>query len=165
MPKGVYERTPDNIRKPRVYPPEIVALACDMYLSGMTVAEIRAEFPRGYRVQTILERHLSVRRAQAKRDQRGQQNTAWKGDSVSYDGAHMRLYELRGPARSHPCVDCGETADEWSYGGTCPTEQISDRGCRYCTHPEHYRPRCRSCHRALDARIRRSRQEEAAPHA
>ena len=137
--------------KPREYPAEIVEMARSMYLSGMTVAEMRQVFPKGYRVQTILERYLPERRTPAKRDQRGEKNTSWKGDDVTYGGVHFRLASMNGPAGSHQCADCGEWADEWSYNGGCPDEKRDpDSGCPYSTDPDRYAPRCHSCHTALD---------------
>lgn len=165
MPKGVYLRTPENTRKPRVYPPHIVELACSMYEDGMTVAEIRAVFPKGYRVQTILERHLPERRPQAKRDQRGVANHMWRGDDAGYQATHLRL----GAAAEHSCVDCGGNAQEWSYEGGCPDEKRGKSGSPYCTHADHYQPRCTKCHRAYDFKGHRPNgqwlsREEVMPH-
>lgn len=132
---------------PREYPTEIVDLICGMYGSGMTVAEIRQAAPKGYRVQTILERYLPERRPAIKRDQRGAANSMWRGEAASYTAIHLRL----GNASLCRCVDCGRGAREWSYQHDCPDEKTDTRtGCRYCHHREHYVPRCRSCHRRYD---------------
>lgn len=154
-PKGVYVRTPENTRKPRSYPPEIVDLACSMYEAGMTVAEIREVFPRGYRVQTLLERYLPARRPAVKRDQRGPQNASWRGDDLGYSAAHLRVYEARGSASSHICVDCGNQAKDWSYVGNCPRERRDpETGCAYSPDVARYEARCRVCHRAYDLALR-----------
>lgn len=138
-------------RKPREYPPDVVELICSMYRNGMTVAEIRAAAPRGYRVQTILERYLPERRPAAKRNQDGAANHMWKGSDAGYQAAHLRLAQLNGKARDHQCADCEKQAADWSYEGGCPDEQRSPVGSPpYCIHPDHYRPRCRPCHRAHD---------------
>lgn len=43
----------------------------------------------------------------------------------------------------------------WSYDGTDPDERTDPaRGCRYSPDPDHYRPRCRSCHRRAPTRRR-----------
>lgn len=67
---------------------------------------------------------------------------------VGYWSSHQRVKALRGPARAHPCADCGAPACDWSYDGADPDERIDpDRGYRYSLDPGHYRARCRSCHR------------------
>lgn len=131
-------------RRPREYPPEIVALVCGMYQNGMTIAEIREAAPKGYRVQTILERYLPERRPASKRNQRGAANAAWRGSDAGYHAVHLRL----GRAADHECVDCGAPAAEWSYAHGCPDELRAHSP--YCHHPNHYSPRCRKCHRAYD---------------
>lgn len=155
MPKGIYERTAENAPKPRQYPQDIVDLACGMYEQGMTVAEIRAVFPKGYRVQTILERHLDYRRACAKREQSGEKNHMWKGDSAGYSAAHLRLQVALGRANEHACSDCDEKAADWSYCGSCPEERNGVTSPPYCVHPEHYKPRCTRCHHHYDSKGRR----------
>jgi hypothetical protein len=72
------------------------------------------------------------------------------GDAVSYRGAHSRLLRARGSATTHSCVGCGSPARDWSYDNNDPDERTSDKGLRYSVHPEHYVPRCRSCHRRFD---------------
>lgn len=141
MPRG---------REPREYPPEVVDLVCGMYRDGLTVAEIRAVAPKGYRVQTILERYLPERRAAARREQRGPANHMWKGPDCGYQAAHLRVAASKGKARQHPCVDCGKPAHDWSYAHGCPTEISSQGRPPYCVHPDHYQARCRPCHRAYD---------------
>lgn len=143
---------PGSGAKPRQYPSEIVELICGMYERGMTVAEIRGAAPRGYRVQTILERYLPARRSAAKREQRGSANHMWKGDDCGYQAAHLRLAASCGAASSLSCADCGRPADDWSYEGGCSSEIRSNGAPPYCTHLDHYKPRCRPCHRAYDRR-------------
>lgn len=138
-------------RPKREYPPEIIELARAMYEDqGMTVAEIRAAFPKGYRVQTILERHVASRRAAAKRDQTGERNHMWR-DDPGYQAAHLRVASERARASEHACIDCDERAAEWSYDHTDPQELTDQSGRRYSADPSHYDPRCISCHRRHDA--------------
>ena len=133
-------------RKPRDYPPDIVQMICEMYRSGMTVAEIRKEAPKGYRVQTILERYLPERRSAAKRDQRGPSNHMWS-NHPGYQARHLRL----GQASAYSCIDCGNPAEEWSYIGGCAQEMRDGaHPSPYCLHDHHYSPRCRRCHRRHD---------------
>lgn len=143
---------PGSGAKPRVYPREVVELVCGMYSQGMTVAEIRKAAPRGYRVQTILERYLPERRKAAKRNQRGPLNHMWS-DDCGYQAAHLRIAGARGKAASHDCHDCGGKADDWSYIQDCPDERAQEGSPAYCLHINHYAPRCRPCHRAYDAKV------------
>lgn len=145
MPRG---------RTPRVYPQDVVDLVCGMYRDGMTVAEIRRAAPAGYRVQTILERHLSERRPAIKRDQSGEKNAMWKTADFGYQAAHLRVATSKGKASSHACIDCGARANDWSYVHDCPHELRQAGRPAYCAHVEHYEPRCRSCHRAYDRKDR-----------
>lgn len=146
---------PGSGKKPREYPTEVVELVCGMYRDGMTVAEICRVAPKGYRVQTILERYLPSRRPLGKRDQAGEKNATWKGDALGYEAAHARVKRLYGRARSHACVDCGTQARDWSYIGGCPRElTCPDNGCRYSPDPARYVPRCVPCHRRYDAQMR-----------
>lgn len=73
---------------------------------------------------------------------------------VSYTAAHQRVYRTKGSANLHPCVDCGSTAREWSYDHSDPGEwsTLSPTGAPlvYSGKPEHYVPRCTSCHRLFD---------------
>lgn len=161
-PKGVYERTPENRPKPRAYPEHIVESVRRMYLDeGMTVAEVQAALPQGFKAQRIIERHIPERRPAIKRDQRGERNDSWKGDDASYQAAHLRM----GKVSESTCADCPSVAQHWSYQGGCPAERGGVDSPLYCTHPEHYAPRCVRCHHHYDHKGRRpngqfvSRQE------
>jgi hypothetical protein len=101
--------------KPREYPQEIVDLIIGWYQEGLTVAEIRAVAPKGYRVQTILTRYLPERRSAAKRNQRGEANHMWKGDLAGYQALHLRVDAARGkPMRCDWCESEGEPRYEWA---------------------------------------------------
>ena len=67
----------------------------------------------------------------------------------TYRSMHQSIARNRGNASDHSCVDCGNRAAHWSYNHECPDEQMDKRGV-WCPHPEHYSPRCISCHRAHD---------------
>lgn len=91
-----------------------------------------------------------VRKSPGWRGATGPAHPCWKGDSISYDGAHTRVYATRGAAKDHPCVDgCGRQAEHWSYTYADPN-QLSDPQGPYSTDPSFYVPRCRSCHRLHD---------------
>lgn len=76
--------------------------------------------------------------------------------SPSYEAMHSRLKHRKGLARRLPCVDCGAPARHWSYDHKDPNELTSPTGREYSANPEHYQPRCRSCHHELDKRYRQS---------
>ena len=154
---------PGSGAKPREYPAEIVALAVDMYAAGHTIAEVQGALPAGFKAQRIIERHVPVRRTAAKRDQRGPRNHMWKS-TPGYQAAHLRLGDERGS-----CTDCGEPAQHWSYVGGC-AEELTDNSLTYCTHQNHYEPRCVACHQTYDGRNRDASgryapNEEVTPHA
>lgn len=149
---------PRPVRAKRVYPAAVIKKATKLYRDGMTVAEVQTAIGSGYKAQLILERYLPARRSTAKRDQYGERNDSWRGDSAGYDAVHARLKEWFGPASTLTCADCGVPAHDWSYCGTCDAEQVAANGCSYCSHPEHYAPRCVSCHRKFDAAMRAARR-------
>lgn len=74
---------------------------------------------------------------------------------VTYLAAHKRVYRARGQAAVLPCVDCGQPAAEWSYRHGCADERVGEPRpglmAAFCVHPEHYDPRCKSCHGIYDA--------------
>lgn len=83
----------------------------------------------------------------------GPTHPTWKGTDIGYTGAHRRVVRLRGPAAQYACVDCGKTAEDWSYDNADPNELIGSDpwdGIAYSADPAHYWPRCRSCHRKHD---------------
>lgn len=72
---------------------------------------------------------------------------------LTYYAAHERVKRLRGPARTHRCVDCGEWARDWSLRNDAVTHLgVNKRGdtCRLSADPMDYEPRCRSCHKKYD---------------
>lgn len=75
----------------------------------------------------------------------------------TYSGIHGWLRTNKGPAREYNCVDCGGTADEWSYTYGDPQERYNDFGHPYSVDPDYYQPRCVSDHRlhdrAMEARV------------
>ena len=137
--------------KPRVYPQEIVDLICGMYRDGMTVAEISAAAPKGYRVQTILERHLPKRRVAAKRDQAGAANHMWRGDEAGYQALHLRVEAARG--KPHECSKCGSTEGRMEWANLTGNYADVDDYARMCV----------SCHRNFDAARRRLTERRTSP--
>jgi len=89
----------------------------------------------------------------------GPRNPAWRGDEVSYVGAHARVWRVRGSPRSHMCEMCENPAAEWAYDHRDPRERRSPRGYPYSPDPGHYRPLCIPCHRREDWSRRRASQD------
>lgn len=85
----------------------------------------------------------------------GADNPGWRGDDVSYDGAHHRLRRLRGKASAHLCAECGAQAHEWAYDRRDPNELHGEHQGMpvvFSRHITHYEPLCRSCHRRRDSK-------------
>lgn len=133
---------PGSGAKPREYPAHVVEEACWLYASGFTVAEVSERIGPGYRVQTILERHLPRLRVAAKRDQRGERNHMWKGTDANYQAMHVRVQSARGKADHCELCDDG-TKFEWA-NVSGDYADVDD-----------YMALCLSCHRHLDAARRR----------
>lgn len=72
-----------------------------------------------------------------------------KGDPT-YGARHRRVEAAKGKANGHSCIDgCGRQAQDWTQiHGTTGLE------------PEHYEPRCRSCHRRYDGHTRLTDEEQ-----
>lgn len=84
---------------------------------------------------------------------RGELNPNWSGEEVGYIGAHKRVYRKHGSAKQHECADCSAPADQWSYNHDDPierTELVNGTTVAFSTDPNHYSPRCFSCHTKLD---------------
>jgi hypothetical protein len=79
------------------------------------------------------------------------------GDVRSYNAVHIWLRKNFGSASTYSCVDCGSTADHWSYTKDDPNELVETSapwsGCSYSIHAEFYTPRCTSCHWRFDGKI------------
>ena len=78
----------------------------------------------------------------------------FKGDDVTYDGAHNRVKGERGSASNYPCAMCGGQAQSWAYRHSDPDQKVGTsgkgKGFTYSTNPDHYWPACRSCHTHWD---------------
>lgn len=78
------------------------------------------------------------------------------GNDISYNTAHRRVRDAKGPAADHACVTCGCQADEWAYDHADPLARLvpADRprlaGMPYSLNVDHYQPMCKSCHKAFD---------------
>ena len=79
----------------------------------------------------------------------GPTHPAYKGEAVTYSGAHMRVRAWRGRADQYSCIDCGRQAQQWSYDHRDPAEMSCREG-PFSVDVWHYEPRCVSCHKAYD---------------
>lgn len=71
--------------------------------------------------------------------------------SPEYKRMHARLRKLRGPARDYDCIDCGQTAAEWSLSADSSLYGIESRKTfPYSQNVEDYAPRCTKCHGIYD---------------
>jgi len=76
-----------------------------------------------------------------------------RGPVIAYATSHKRVVNVKGRAKDHACVDCGKPALDWSYDHADPDEIISGpprAGMPYSLDPDHYHPRCKSCHTRFD---------------
>lgn len=128
------------------YPAEIVQQVRETYQSGLTQKEVAAKLGISFKVvQRVMTNHDIPRRAQAKRNQFGPANTAWKGDAAQYQALHLRVATVRGkPSR---CDQCGTTTArryEWA-NLTGNYRDVND-----------YRRMCVPCHRIYDNQRKRN---------
>ena len=78
-----------------------------MYAEGMTQVEIAVALSTSRRSVLLFMRRCGIQpRVAAKRDQKGEKNSTWKGDLVKYKPAHNRVYAARG--RPQRCERCGK---------------------------------------------------------
>jgi len=85
------------------------------------------------------------------------EGSPWRFEDTTYNLAHVRVKKLRGKASEYSCVDCGGPAEDWSYQGGSPREQLEQqRGCllAFSSDPFDYDPRCKLCHKTYDNRDR-----------
>jgi hypothetical protein len=134
MPKGVYQRKP---RPPKQYPAEMVRQVSELYASGMTIEEVAEVIGSTFKVVwRLMGNHGIPRRVAAKRDQRGEKNSYWKGDAAGYAAFHKRLDALHGKAKR--CDVCGADDPDKQYDWANLTGRYEDTS--------DYKRMCRSCH-------------------
>lgn len=112
-----------------------------LYESGMTINEVAQQVGCTYRaLWFFMQRNNIPRRVAAKRNQFGPANSNWKGDEISYKGAHDRVYAERG--RPSECHHCGVTDENKRYEWANVSGRHHD--------PSDYIRLCRSCHCKYD---------------
>lgn len=96
-------------------------------------------------IHKFMRRHNIPTRTAAKRNQKGPNNDYWKGNSVSYKGAHQRVRAEKGEPEA--CEHCGATAEEKRLEWANLSGKFHD--------PNDYIPLCVKCHRGFDAKKRK----------
>jgi hypothetical protein len=81
-----------------------------------------------------------------------------RSNDIGYGSMHQRVRTDRGSASAYACVDCGATAQHWSYDHSGRSECASTQGA-YSTDVSTYEPRCVPCHKVYDLRIASDRTQ------
>lgn len=89
------------------------------------------------------------RRRDGRYQRYGPEHHNWNPE-IGYHGLHKRLRRVRGNARTHPCVDCGQPAREWALRHDAENIVTDERGRRYSRDLHDYDARCAPCHGAYD---------------
>jgi len=74
----------------------------------------------------------------------------WKGDQGGYYAAHSRVVRKFGKASEYNCIDCQDVAVQWSYDHKAHDEKVDTKRGAFSLDPNHYWPRCCSCHKKFD---------------
>lgn len=112
-----------------------------LYLLGFTLDEVAREMGTSAKpVLNCLKRRGIPRRSKAKRNQLKENNPQWKGDRVTYKGAHCRISSWLGQPKK--CENCGTTNPSIKYEWASMSGKYHD--------PHDYKRLCCSCHKQLD---------------
>lgn len=138
--------------KLKIYDDHLVTRVSDLYAAGHTQSEVAAMIGVSQKVvYNVMRRHGIKARVAAKRDQRGEKNSTWKGAAAKYDALHIRVQVLRGaPSKCETCGTTTAKAFDWAN----LTGNYQD--------PWDYKRLCRSCHHRLDGKVRNLRRKEVA---
>lgn len=79
----------------------------------------------------------------------GPEHHNWNPD-IGYRSLHHRLERTRGNANTHPCVDCGQPAREWSLRHDALHVVIDHNARVFSRDLADYEARCAACHKAYD---------------
>lgn len=119
----------------------------EKYLSGMSQLEIADGAGVSLKsVQKSLKRSSIQCRPKIKRNQMGENNLMWKGDSIGYKSAHNRVRSHRGAPEK--CTHCGAANSEKNLEWASVNKRYHD--------PSDYIALCVPCHRKWDAKRRMS---------
>ena len=134
---------PGSGSKPKVYPSELVDLVRAEYGKGRTQEEVALAVGVSQKViWRLMARHGIAARVAAKREQRGANNSCWKGDSAKYAALHLRVASARGTPSK--CGHCGTESGCFDWASvTRHYQDVND-----------YIRLCRSCHNKFDGKVR-----------
>lgn len=114
-----------------------------MYETGHTQAEIAVYMGTTQKVIWRFMRNNGIKaRKAAKRDQRGEKNSSWKGEKALYGSYHQRVKSNRGRASDYGCCVCGAKGQGRFFDWANLTGNYNDI--------MDYAPMCRPCHREYD---------------
>ena len=112
-----------------------------LYESGMTQGEVAIEMELTQKIVWRCLRDSNIKcRVAAPRNQKGDFNNNWKGDSVTYAAFHYRIKALKGSPKH--CDVCGTNDPMKSYDWANLSGKYDD--------PADYKRMCRSCHWKYD---------------
>lgn len=135
MPRGA---------KPKVYDPSTVESVRRLYEAGSTQTEVASTLGISQKVVwKLMIRHGIKARVAAKRDQRGPNNSSWRGSDATYQALHVRVQQARGTPSK--CSHCGtESAPRFEWANlTGNYDDVND-----------YIRLCVSCHHKMDGHVR-----------
>lgn len=134
--------------KPKVYPASLVEKVRALYDAGHTQCEVAQMVGVSQKVVwNLMSRHGIPRRPQVKRNQRGENNTSWKGGAAKYAALHLRVATARGTPSK--CEQCGTTDPGKRYEWASMTKNYADI--------MDYKRMCASCHKRHDGIIKNIR--------
>ncbi len=112
-----------------------------LYISGLTQQEVGSRYGVTQKVVFTWFKKLGIKsRKAAKRNQWGERNASWKGESASYQALHHWIEKQCGkPQKCSQCGSAEETVFDWANIGHTYKRNIHD-----------WVRLCRRCHRKLD---------------
>ena len=127
--------------KPPCSREQLVKLYC---VEGMTQHECAKALNVSQKVIfTAMKCFNITARVAAKRDQAGEKNSSWKGDSAGKRAFHRRLYAKHGKPEKCEVCQTKDKSRSYDYANlTGNYHDITD-----------YKPMCRSCHWKYDRKI------------
>jgi hypothetical protein len=123
---------------------------------GMTQTEIAERFGTTQKVVWNAMRRFGIpARVPFKRNQRGSNNSSWRGDAATYTAFHNRVTAAKGQPKH--CEECGTTDPSKTYDWANLSGNYADIN--------DYKRMCRSCHWKLDDKIQNITKNRKEVHA
>jgi predicted transcriptional regulator/endogenous inhibitor of DNA gyrase (YacG/DUF329 family) len=127
----------------------IESLYHDSFMSQEEIGKVLG-LPQGT-ISCFMRKNNIKTRIAAKRDQRGTKNHMWKGNDISYKGAHHRVRLVRG--KPNQCIKCGTTEKKLEWASI--SKKHHD--------PYDYQAMCLPCHRQHDMNLRKAKIQKKCP--